>query len=464
MLPMGTADDDLFSVEAARAVNTSRPRRAIERSLTLLRVFLVASAAILLAAGLLLGWVLTKTLREQALADSRASLTQYVDGVLGPELVHGNRVLVAPRVSNRLLEELRRNPDLVTVKVWRADGVLAWTNRGRGRIGRRFELDGDLGEAIRTNAAAGSIDHLSSGEDAVERSLGYDHILEVYAPIPAPHGGGPIGAYEIYADPRALETFVASRKHVVWAVVGGVFIALYLALALLVRGASTMLRRQTRALGQRSRALLDSYRRLEESSLEAIESLNATVEAKDPYTAGHSQRVQQIALAIGLELDVPPDQFDALSFGALFHDIGKLAVPDAVLTKPDRLTEDEYERIKRHSSDGARIVGKLGRLRAAVPLIRHHHERWDGSGYPDGLAGNEIPRDAAIVALADAWDAMTTDRPYHRALTREEASDEIRRGRGGQFDPEVVDAFFAVLRRRPADLPGEMTLTHAVVG
>ena len=126
-------------------------------------------------------------------------------------------------------------------------------------------------------------------------------------------------------------------------------------------------------------------------------------------------------------------------------------MPDAILTKPARLTDEEYALIKRHSEDGARIVAKFGRLRAAVPIIRHHHERWDGSGYPDGLAGEEIPLEASIVGLADAWDAMTTERPYHRALTLEQAFAEVRRGRGTQFAPEVVDAFFAAQKRRPGE-------------
>ena len=126
-------------------------------------------------------------------------------------------------------------------------------------------------------------------------------------------------------------------------------------------------------------------------------------------------------------------------------------MPDAILTKPGRLDREEYELIKRHSDEGAQIVGKLGRLRDAVPMIRHHHERWDGRGYPDGLAGDAIPLEAAIVGLADAWDAMTTDRPYARALTLEEAHAEIRDGRGTQFRPAVVDAFIAAARLRPAE-------------
>jgi putative nucleotidyltransferase with HDIG domain len=260
-----------------------------------------------------------------------------------------------------------------------------------------------------------------------------------------------IGAYEIYADSSQLETYLSDRKRLIWLATAAVFSALWGLLMLLVREASRTLRRQTKTLQQRSRDLLESYRRLEQSSLEAIESLNATVEAKDPYTAGHSARVQRIALAVGEELGLPGDRLDALRIGALFHDIGKLAVPDAILTKPAQLTPEEFAVIKRHSDEGAHIVGKLGRLRGAVPLIRHH-ERWSGNGYPDGIAGDEIPVEACIVGLADAWDAMTTDRPYHRALTIEEAARELREGRGTQFAPEVVDAFFRCLRRRPTEL------------
>ena len=126
-------------------------------------------------------------------------------------------------------------------------------------------------------------------------------------------------------------------------------------------------------------------------------------------------------------------------------------MPDAILTKPARLTAEEYEVIKRHSEDGAHIVGKFGPLRSTVTIIRHHHERWDGRGYPDGLGTDEIPLEAAVVGLADAWDAMTTIRPYQPALKLEAAFSEVRNGRGTQFAPEVVDAFFAAYKRRPAE-------------
>jgi HD-GYP domain-containing protein (c-di-GMP phosphodiesterase class II) len=140
---------------------------------------------------------------------------------------------------------------------------------------------------------------------------------------------------------------------------------------------------------------------------------------------------------------------DAVRFGSLFHDIGKIGVPDTILTKPGKLDDSEFEAIKRHPADGADIVSHFSRLDATVPLIRHHHERWDGNGYPDRLGGTDIPVEACVVGLADAWDAMTTDRPYRPALTIEEATDEVRRCRGNQFSPNVVDAFFAAFRRQP---------------
>ena len=427
-------------------------RTATERSVTLLRAFLLASALIVAAGGVVLSSILTHALSDQALADSRSGVSQYVDGVLRPELVRGNHVQVSRHVSARLTGELRRNRSLVTVKVWRPDGVLAWTNRDAARIGHRFPVDGDLREALRENRASGEIGKLDSAEDAVERKFG-ERLLEVYAPVESADGRRAIGAYEIYANPKETERFVASRKRVIWLTVVAVFLALYAALALLVRGASATLRRQTRELRKRSERLLESYRALELNALEAVEALNATVEAKDPYTAGHSARVQELALAIGEELGLPRHRLDVLRHAALFHDIGKLAVPDMILTKPEKLTYWEWVQMRLHAAEGARIVGKFGPLRETVPIIRHSHERWDGHGYPDGLAGDDVPLEAAAVALADAWDAMTTERPYAPARPYDEALAEIERGRGTQFAPAVVDAFLAALRngRVPAE-------------
>jgi hypothetical protein len=194
----------------------SNLRAATEHSVTLLRVFLLASACIVAAGGILLSSALTQAVSDQAVADSRSSVSQYVDGVLRGELVRGGQVQVTRHASARLTDELRHNRSLVTVKVWRPDGVLAWTNRAQARIGRRFDMDGDLGEVVDSRVAVGHIDQLSGGEDAVEERLGYDHLLEVYAPILSPNGRKVLGVYEIYADPKGLEHTLASRRNMIW--------------------------------------------------------------------------------------------------------------------------------------------------------------------------------------------------------------------------------------------------------
>ena len=422
----------------------------VARSLTLLRAFLVLSAVILAAGAVVLGTVLTAALRSQAVNDAENSLALYTDAVIGPHLVEGGKIVVDEQAAAVIEADLERRPNIVNVKVWDADGTLAWTRLAPERIGKTYPLGGGLAKAIETGEPDGHLEDLPEEEDLAE-AFGISKLLEVYAPIRS-DDGDVVGAYEIYADAAPLEASIADRRRMIWLTTAAVFALLWLGLAVLVRNASKTMTRQTNVLKERTRALADSYERLEQSALEAVETLNATVEAKDPYTAGHSRRVQRIAVAVGEELGLRPKELEALRFGGMFHDIGKLAVPDSILTKPARLTPEEYELIKEHSAEGARIVAKLGRLREAVPVIRHHHERWDGLGYPDGLAGTEIPTAAAVVGLADAWDAMTTERPYHRALDLDEAFAEVRNGRGTQFAPEVVDAFFSVVRKRPGEL------------
>jgi putative nucleotidyltransferase with HDIG domain len=436
--------------------------RDLERSLTLLRVFLLTSALICAGAGLALGSMLSRSLKSEALNAEETALARYVDGVVHPLLVRHGRVHIPWQQDDRLARSVLRQQDIATVKVWRKDGILAWTNtrsrssagrlvpnRDRQLIDRRFPLDDELGEAIEENhAVAALVGTGADGEDSFERNdLGYRQLFEVYAPIK--YKDRAIGAYEIYANPQALSRLIGARRTVLWLAVGAVFLTLWAALALLVRGASWMLRSQNEKLRRRTLRLAESNRLLEESALEAVESLNATVDAKDPYTAGHSQRVQRIAVALGEELGLERQQLDVLRFAGLFHDIGKIGVPDAILTKPDRLTELEFEIVKRHPEDGARIVGRLHRLHAAVPAVLHHHERWDGRGYPRGLRGDRIPIEAAIVGLADAVDAMTTDRPYSCARTLADATEEVVRNRGTQFAPAVVDAYVGLVTRMP---------------
>jgi hypothetical protein len=248
------------------AASTTPRTWAVRRSLTLLRIFLVASAAILLFGAVILSGILSGRLKAQVIDDTRSSLTQYVDGVLRPQLVQGDRVVVHPQLSRRLVEELRQRPEIVTVKVWQENGVLAWTNRARDRIGHRFDLDGNLGRSMRANAPVAEIEVPDREENAVERKLGFGRLLEVYTPIENATGTHAIGAYEIYADPRRSDRLIMANDHTIWAAVSLVFLALYVALAVLVRTASRTLRRQAASLAART---LERSRPLEGSRARA---------------------------------------------------------------------------------------------------------------------------------------------------------------------------------------------------
>jgi diguanylate cyclase (GGDEF)-like protein/putative nucleotidyltransferase with HDIG domain len=192
-------------------------------------------------------------------------------------------------------------------------------------------------------------------------------------------------------------------------------------------------------------SLEQANRLLKERSTAAMESLSATVDARDAYTAGHSRRVQQLALAIGRELGLSQAELDLLGHAALFHDIGKLAIPDAILLKPAGLTDSEWSLMQKHADEGARIIDRLGFLNDAVPAIRHHHERFDGAGYPDRLKGEEIPLGARIIHVADALDSMLTTRIYRAARPATEALNELRQAAGTQFCPRCVAALERIL-------------------
>ncbi|MEX2448636.1 MAG: HD-GYP domain-containing protein [Solirubrobacterales bacterium] len=189
----------------------------------------------------------------------------------------------------------------------------------------------------------------------------------------------------------------------------------------------------------------DSFEALQESYLSAIKALSSALDARDRYTSDHSESVTDMVAAVGSKMGMDESGLSALRYAALFHDIGKIGIPDRILNKPGPLTEEEWVVMERHTLIGEQILAPLDFMCPALPLVRHEHERWDGYGYPDGLSGEEIPLGARIILVCDALHAMTSDRPYRAALAYEEAVDRLRAGAGTQFDPAVVETFLAVL-------------------
>jgi HD-GYP domain-containing protein (c-di-GMP phosphodiesterase class II) len=201
--------------------------------------------------------------------------------------------------------------------------------------------------------------------------------------------------------------------------------------------------------------LVNANRLLRRDLLHVAQALTQAVEAKDSYTEGHLHRVSQYAVTVGTRLGLHGQDLEMLHYASMLHDIGKIGIPEEVLRKKGALDPIEAEIMRRHPAIGARILEKLDLLKGAAPIVLHHQERYDGvqygkyPGYPSGLRGPEIPLGARIIAVVDAFDAMTTDRPYRAALPNEEAVAVLRRERGRQFDPTVVDAFLQILAERP---------------
>ncbi|MBI4824241.1 MAG: GAF domain-containing protein [Nitrospirae bacterium] len=184
------------------------------------------------------------------------------------------------------------------------------------------------------------------------------------------------------------------------------------------------------------------YQELKETFYGTAQSLAETIEKRDPYTGGHTKRVMNYSLAIGRSMGLSKAELEGLKLSAILHDIGKIGIRDSVLLKKDRLEPEEQEAMNMHPRFGSEILNHVRQLKDIIPGVRGHHEKYDGSGYPDGLKAEGIPLSARIIAVADTFDAMTTDRPYRKALSAESAFEELKKYAGRQFDSEAVEAFF----------------------
>ena len=191
--------------------------------------------------------------------------------------------------------------------------------------------------------------------------------------------------------------------------------------------------------------LKDTNEKLEKAYLETVETLRYTVEAKDTYTRGHSDRVSEYSVLIGKYLGLSEEELHKLKVGGLFHDIGKIGVPDSILLKTTKLTDDEYSEIKNHPSIGAHILSNASIFQDIIPIVKHHHERYDCRGYPGKLGGENIPYLARIAAIADSFDAMTSKRTYRDSLPIDVVKSEIEKNKGTQFDPNIADVFLDIL-------------------
>lgn len=332
----------------------------------------------------------------------------------------------------------------LNVKLFDRDGVLVYTARGNGRVGQDFGSESEIAAALGGQVTAEVVRGRGEAESAADFEE-FGDLVEVYVPLRRDAGGEPMAVLEVYESFAPVAADIESTTLTLWAVLAVGLAALYGGQIVFVWRTERRLHESESEVEAVNERLAASMQDLEQYSMGTLQAFITAVDAKDSYTAGHSLGVADYAVTAGRFLGLSKAELMDLERACLLHDIGKIGVPERILLKPARLNPEETLAIQEHAEMSSRIAEAVPFLRELVPLIRHHHERWDGKGYPDGLAGEATPRLARVIAVADAFDAMTSDRPYRPALRISIAREELIRFRGVQFDPEVVDAFVRAL-------------------
>lgn len=420
------------------------------RRLGIVEQFALRSAAFVLLMALLLGISITVAVRElfvdQAVEGARITATAIVlDHLEGEDLSTGSLTPAARGRLDEMFEEDFTGSGIFAIKLWNPQGTLVYVageGTDPGQVGDNFAGHESL-EAALDGQVTAEVEPASDEENEGQQLSG--GIIEVYAPIASQPGGEPIGVFEVY---RAYAPVAASINQLiitVWAIILLGSIPAYFLQLSLVRKTARELTEARGEVAEVNDRLSSSLEELEMHSLGTLQALVAAVDAKDSYTARHSIAVTDYAVAIAKRLGLDEGLVRDVERAGLLHDVGKIGTPESILLKPARLDDDEFKIMSEHSEMGGHIIEAVPFLSPLMPIIRHHHERWDGSGYPDGLAGERIPLLSRVLAVADAFDAMTSERPYRTPVPLDEAKTELFRCTGSQFDSHCVSALVAAL-------------------
>lgn len=412
----------------------------IMRKLSLLRYFTIFSFIAFVITGIALGFFISNHIKNDQLENTKEITRLTLNAFLKTELTPDDFKNTLSKEKLDILQikfnQVIEATNIIMMKIWDKNGNLLYSNNS-SIIGQNFIIDKELEEAL-CNRSIIKISRLDKQLDTNVLNSP-NKVVKIYEPIT--FNGSVTGVFEVYIPYDKIQHHIKALNRTVAIIMSLGLLILYLLLLKIIYNSSKTLVSQNHSLLGQKIKLEESYQKLNSTYKSTVKTLANAIDVRDPYTAGHSERVAKISLEIGKMLGLGSSQIELLELAALFHDVGKLGIPDEILKKPGKLTDHEFEKIKAHPQTGVNILENIDFLKQALPIILHHHEKFSGGGYPSGIKGEEIPIESRIIAVADTYDAMTSDRPYRKGLPHDDAICEIVRMKGTQFDAKIVDAF-----------------------
>lgn len=407
------------------------------KKLSLLRYFAFYSLIAFLLTGVSLILFINRHMTNERI-DLMEQITHIaLDYIVEPELSSTDYNTSLSKEKSDVLDmkfqHFIESENVLGIKIWNTSNSVIYS-KNDSLIETKANNKINLDEAFANNQNYLVSNDLVNGKTA--------KVIKIYLPIQI--NNTIIGVYEIIKPYDEIDMHMKPVIRVISIIVFSGLLILYLLLTKIMYNSSIKMLKQNDALIHKSNDLKEAYSKLNSSYKSTVLALSKAIDARDTYTAGHSERVTNLSLKIGQALNLPQDKLNVLEIAALFHDVGKIGIPDKVLNKPGKLTDEEFNQIKEHPSIGVDILKTIDFLDKTLPMILHHHEKYKGNGYPSGISGEAIPLESRIICVADSYDAMTSDRPYRKGLPHDVAVNELINYKGVQFDPEIVDAFLKI--------------------
>ncbi len=415
--------------------------------------FLILSLIAFIITGVVITLATLNHLKTDKIQSAKDLTLLTLNSILKPQLRSEDFQMPLPdnrvNVLNNALTEIMTDTGIMGIRIWNQKNEVIFSSN----ISATIDTE-DINNFANLQEIEARVIKLDQSNNNIK--LPNPKTLQIFTPISIDNTR--IGTYEVLIPYSIVEQHLKDVALVISAFMGIGLCILYIVWLRLAFNVSRDLISHNTILTAQRNQLQNYSDMLNTTYKNTVKTLTYAIDAKDTYTAGHSQRVATISNIISVSLGLAEAEQKVIELAALFHDIGKLGIPDEILNKPGKLSELEIKKIKQHPVTGVNILKNIEFLVPTLPIILHHHERYSGGGYPDSLLGNSIPLGARILAVADTYDAITSDRSYRKGLTHEEAVKEILRNAGTQFDNEIVQEFIkvhnkikhVVLQQKPA--------------